>query len=33
MGVWLLGLKWALHITSGREVDLLSRIGGRRATA
>ena len=32
MGVWLLGLKWALRITSDREVDLLSRIGGRRAT-
>ena len=31
MWVWRLGLRWALRITANKEVDLLSRIGGRRA--
>jgi ABC-2 type transport system permease protein len=29
--IWRIGLRWALRITSEKEVDLLSRIGGRRA--
>lgn len=31
MGIWKLGLRSALRITANKDVDLLARIGGRRA--